>query len=394
MKIKTFITCFFILAIGCSVKTPKSGSIFKAAAISAGSGHTCAVTQEGKVLCWGDNTYCQLGAADVWWPNQTTTPVESGNMGKMISVSTVSSGGVHTCVLTDTGGVKCWGNPDDGLLGDGKTSWMGIPDGECNAVDVLGLSTGIKRLSAGGGSTLVVTSEGKAESWGYSMSGTSITIPTDVAGLTNNVIDVSADKCFYIGWALTTKGGVEWWYVNTVMGVSPTEVSGLGCNVEKISSGCFYLCALLIGGNVKCVGFNNYGQLGNEITTPTPIVPALQFTMSAVDVVGLPDGIIEITAGGSHSCALDSTGGVWCWGKGYGIPPVMIEGLSNDIVAISAGGSHTCAMTSAGGIKCWGDNTYGQLGDGTFTSSNTPVDVIGFYPVPYRTGCTSPKNCP
>ena len=98
-----------------------------------------------------------------------------------------------------------------------------------------------------------------------------------------------------------------------------------------------------------------------------------------------------ITAGGQHTCALISTGGVMCWGyNSYGQlgdgtttdrwTPVEVSGLSSGIAAIAAGGgpaSHSCALTAVGGVKCWGANTDGQLGDGTTTDRWTPVDVSG-----------------
>jgi alpha-tubulin suppressor-like RCC1 family protein/pimeloyl-ACP methyl ester carboxylesterase len=98
--------------------------------------------------------------------------------------------------------------------------------------------------------------------------------------------------------------------------------------------------------------------------------------------------IVALATGDSHSCALSGSGGVKCWGAGYGgqlgngeadhsLVPVDVIGLTNGVTAIAAGGSHTCALTVSGGVKCWGNNSSGELGDGTTTDRDTPVDVVG-----------------
>ncbi|MBI3960814.1 MAG: RCC1 repeat-containing protein, partial [Chloroflexi bacterium] len=254
----------------------------------------------------------------------------------------VAAGGQHTCALTTGGGVKCWGYNSSGQLGDGSTTDRSYP------VDVVGLGSGVAAIATGGSHTCALTIGGGVKCWGDNYSGQ---LGDGTSGY------------------LTSKS-------------SPVDVVGLSAGVAGIAAGGRGTCALITGGGVKCWGENGYGQLGDGSTTNRS---------APVDVTGLGSGATVVAVGGTHTCAITTTGEVKCWGWNFGgqlgdgstqdrSSPADVSGLGSGVIVIATGDSHTCALTGAGGAKCWGSNNSGQLGDGTAGSDakkTTPVDVVG-----------------
>jgi alpha-tubulin suppressor-like RCC1 family protein len=347
----------------------------------AGGSHTCALDSSGGVKCWGNNNIGQLG-------DGTTiaryTPVEVSGLNS--GVIALAAGARHTCALDKDGGVKCWGKNNYGQLGDGTTNDRYMP------VEVIGLSSGVTALATGVDYTCALTSEGGIKCWGwngYGQLGDGTTddhyTPVDVSGLTSGVIGLTT------GWihtcALTSSGGLKCWGWNnhgqlgdntTEYKHTPVDVIGLTRESKSIVAGGNYTCSIIIGGEVYCWGHNYYGQLGDGTTTDK---------LTPVAVSGLSSGVQALTAGWHHTCAITSNGGVMCWGRnengqlGDGsvtdrLMPVDVIGLSSSMVILDVGAYYTCGLTSTGSVKCWGSNESGQLGDGTTADRHTPVDVV------------------
>jgi alpha-tubulin suppressor-like RCC1 family protein len=366
---------------GSSTPVDVAGLTSGVVAIAAGRNHTCALTTGGGVKCWGRNLEGQLGDGTT---TSSSTPVNA--VGLASGVAAIAAGAYHACALTAGGGAKCWGNNLYGQLGDGTTADRSTP------LDVVGLESGVAAISAGYGHTCVLTAGGGIKCWGWNHAGqlgcgtiTRRVTPVDVVGLASAVGAIatgSEHTC-----ALTTGGGAQCWGPNrygqlgdgtTTQRSAPVDVVGLASGVAAISAGQWHTCALTAGGGVgtpsrqqsggvKCWGYNGSGGLGDgtAINRSTP-----------VDVVGLVSGVAAIAAGGRHTCALTTGGGVKCWGAGS-TTVVDVVGLESGVAAVAAGWSHTCAVTTGGAVKCWGDNEHGELGDGTTAPSGTPVDVVG-----------------
>ncbi len=189
--------------------------------------------------------------------------------------------------------------------------------------------------------------------------------------------------------AITSVGAVKCWGLNSygqlgdgslVTQSSPVDVLGLSSGVVAVSAGQNHTCAITSVGAVKCWGLNSDGQLGDG---------SLVTRLSPVDVVDLSSGVVAVSAGENYTCAITSVGAVKCWGENHRgqlgdnsqtnrLLAVDVVGLSNGVTAVSAGSAHTCAITSSGGAKCWGFDREGQLGDSdSISTSKTPVDVFG-----------------
>jgi alpha-tubulin suppressor-like RCC1 family protein len=291
-------------------------------AIATGGEHTCALTDAGGVLCWGNNYHGELGTGTTI---RSIVPV--GVVGLTGGVTAISAGLAHTCALTSGGGVKCWGYNRYGQLGVGTTVERLTP------IDVVGLSSGVRAISAGGENTCAVTTTGGAVCWGYNETGA-------------------------LGDGAITSSSV------------PVPVAGLASGVAAISVNGQHSCALTSVGGVTCWG----GGAGYKGTVP-------------VDVPWLTSGVTAIAVGDQQLCALGGDGLVKCWGvnperalvdgswTNPWTSPAPVPGLEGEMNAIAAGGGHACAITTAGAVRCWGANAYGQLGNGTTSASAVPVPV-------------------
>ena len=158
---------------------------------------------------------------------------------------------------------------------------------------------------------------------------------------------------------------------------TPAYVSGLTSGVAAVATGSVHACALMNAGDVRCWGYNGWGQVGDGTVTRR-LTPA--------SVVGLT-GVTALATGCWHTCAVTG-GGTKCWGQnsngqiGDGtmtsrLVPTGVAGLAN-VSAVTAGMYHSCALTTGGGVKCWGDDTSGQLGDGRAMMRMWPVNSLGF----------------
>ena len=356
-------------APGCnsSTLTALEGWRLAFVAVDGGGSIACALSAEKEIWCWGDG--------------QSIAPIPKP-LG-VAGFTALSVGEAHTCAISNQGELWCWGANDYGQLGDGSGAYQAFP------VKAVGLLGTIISVGAGLSHTCGVTSSNAVQCWGRNILGglgnnstidstTPVTVRTSISNLTG-VLDVSAGTFHNCArrssdvycWGGNSNGELgNGSQVNSSVAVQVLTLT----SVAELALGAIHSCARLTNETVRCWGAGVFGQLGNNST-------ALQSSPVAVLNVA---GATRIAGGGSSMCARESTGVVRCWGRntfgalGNGTAtdsstPVVASSVG--ATTIGAGAAFVCAVVN-GGLKCWGQNNANQCGDGSTTNRTTAVDVI------------------
>ena len=327
--------------------------------LDAGTYFSCAVMSDGTVRCWGGNSWGQLGISPsdsslVPVPVSGITGTDALGASASTTATSVSAGYGHACALMADGTVKCWGLNNNGQLGDNSTLNSSVPVTVSGITGATPASTAVS-VSAGGYHSCAVMADGRVKCWGFNVWG----------GLGDG----------------TGAGSAIPVLVSDIDGFSESSTA------VSVSAGIFHTCAVMGDSTVRCWGFNNVGQLGNDSTTNS-LVPV---PVSGIDGQSASEAAVSVSADGSESCALMADGTVQCWGyndvgqlgnnstTNSSIPVRVwaISGLTSGTtaVSVSTSGTHACAVMSDHSLQCWGSNGNGQLGIGTTTQRNVPVAV-------------------
>jgi alpha-tubulin suppressor-like RCC1 family protein len=329
--------------------------------LAAGQRHVCARTKPGGVVCWGEDDHLQLGDAKPG-PRQAAPRPIAG----LAHVDEIAAGGDDTCARTG-GSVRCWGSGFDAVLGDPARADSGAPRSIPDLDDAKAIAMGTAHacaLRAGGG----------VACWGgpdYGPFGVPAGCPQNKIGLR------------------TGDNGQE--VMRTEYCAAPVAVDGLA-GVVSLAHGMNHACALLRGGEIRCWGGENSGELGNRdhgsggskfepiaVTFPAP--RAISGTRATA-----------VSISGHWSCALISDGTVRCWGANpfrempiaeqSSVKPVAVPGLAA-VKSLAIGSYHGCVLLDKGAVQCWGYDGEGERGDGTIdgVSSGTPVAPVGLPPI-------------
>jgi alpha-tubulin suppressor-like RCC1 family protein len=271
-------------------------------AIAVGAYHTCALMRSGEVQCWGQNSSGQLGDGTTM---DSTTPIHvQGLHGPVLQLT---AGYAHTCALMSTGEVLCWGQNTYGQLGNGTNLDRSTP------VAVSGLEGEILTIKAGWSSTCAADDLGKLICWGlgpFDPETGSMQIRINSATRLDwlgSELQALALGVYHL--CLVTKDGAIECRGSIFSPEDPSssftfDLGGLKGEVQQIVAGADFNCVLTTEGGVKCWGDNYFGQLGD----------GTYLSNNPVDAVGLTEGVEAIGSGEYIGCALMSDGGVKCWG--------------------------------------------------------------------------------
>jgi len=318
-------------------------------AMTGGLLHTCAVTTTNHVYCWGWNRDGEIG------DGSTTDRPYATQVGTTLTFGIPSAGAAHSCAVAGSGGAFCWGLNLTGQVGDSSVVSRTTPTpvkGTLSWVQVAGGGTFTCGISA---------ADSTAYCWGWGRDGELGSRP-----VVNCITSGGLEPCSRV----------------------PVAVGG-GRRFLAISAGARHTCALAVDSTAYCWGDNSAGQLGNgtvaDTALPLAVSGSLKFKL--------------LTSGFSHTCGLTAGGDAYCWGDNtwgqlgetvtsQALQPTAVTG-GIIFLALSAGAEHTCGIGTGNTAHCWGENATGQLGAAsteTCTSaSQRTIAACSHHPLPINT---------
>lgn len=251
------------------------------AAISAGRDHTCGLSRNGAIYCWGANHAGQLGIGVAGPDAFSPTPVRVRSDRAFMAVS---AGERHTCALAEDGSAHCWG--------ENRWAQAGPAAGEVCPVNDLVLpctptpaptAEGLefRAIAAGGQHTCALANDGGTYCWGYGGSGQLGVAPASAAQPCPSRTD--SRSC----------------------SPDPVQVSGT-LSFASITAGGSHNCGLLKDGRAYCWGGHLIGQLGDCSVRKLSAVP---------QPVCKGHRYVRLDAGSSHTCGIATDGAMYCWGR-------------------------------------------------------------------------------
>jgi alpha-tubulin suppressor-like RCC1 family protein len=282
---------------------------------------------------WGFNNSGRLGTGDT---TSTSSPVSI--LTRAVNWTAVSCGDAHTLALRANGTLWAWGRNDEGRLGDNTITSRISP------VSVVGGFTDWVSINAAENHSLGLRANGTIWAWGLNTYGR----------LGDNTVTSRLSPVSVVG------GFTDWVYAN----------SGPAARQSVAIRG---------NGVLYAWGRNQFGELGDGTASSrsSPVIVTGGFT----------DWILAST-NLEHTLGLRANGTAWAWGRGtYGRlgdnntldrnSPVAVAGGFTDWISLSAGYRNSVGLRANGTVWTWGRNQFGELGDTTTVSKNSPVDVVG-----------------
>jgi alpha-tubulin suppressor-like RCC1 family protein len=260
-----------------------------------------------------------------------------------------------TCIMKgSTSEIKCFGNNQTGALGNGGMGMGDDPSDMGDALRPMQLATDRTPtdVQVGAYHVCALLDDNSVQCLGYTGYGQS----GYTSGSDNIGINMLGDN------------------------ILPVPL-GAGRSAQQLHAGGNHNCVVMDNNQVKCWGYNGFGQLGQNNTTNWGI-DQYGSSLYAVPGVNLGQNATKVVAGYDHSCAILADASVKCWGtNAYGqlgkddttqrghlagdmaaLTAINLGG--NNAIDISAGYYFTCALLANGTVRCWGYNAYGQLGNG------------------------------